>query len=320
MNKTTSTYLTLAGACLLGTILFVFLLGSVSFNPIKTMPNLPQAPIEVVSGTVYRTQLYNANFGDSLTVDIWTPEGYNPNQTYPVLYMHDGQNLFDPNSTWNKQAWNIDDAISQLAAQGKIEAPIVVGVHSIGSSRIGDLMPEKVQALIKDSTVWAYMDAMCQGKYRGDEYVDFLVNTIKPFVDETFSTKPEKEHTAVMGSSMGGLMSFYTLCEAPHVFSKAGCVSTHLGNDPQNGALAYALMDYLEQALPQDNEHFIYLDCGDQNIDAPYAPFYPQLVDKIANLGYKDRMLHGFYPGAGHTETDWAARVHVAIEYFFSRR
>lgn len=301
-------------ACLCAMIAFA------SCTSNKPMPNLPQAPLEVVSGTVYRTKLYNANFGDSLTVDIWTPEGYNTKNTYPVLYMHDGQNLFDPNSTWNKQAWNVDDAITQLAAEGKIEAPIVVGVHSIGESRIGDLMPEKVAPLIKDSTIFAYMDAMCQGKYRGDQYVDFLVNTIKPFVDSVFSTKPEVENTAVMGSSMGGLMSFYALCEAPQVFSKAGCFSTHIGNDPNNGALAYALMDYLEQALPQDSTHYIYLDCGDQNIDAPYAPFFPALVQKIENLGYKDRMLSGFYPGAGHTETDWAARVHVALEYFFSRR
>ena len=212
-------------------------------------------------------------------------------------------------------------SVKQLSifAENKIEAPIVVGVHSIGESRIGDLMPKKVQPLIKDSTIWAYMDAMCHGQYRGDAYVDFLVNTIKPFVDSVFSTKPEAEHTVVMGSSMGGLMSFYALCEAPQVFSKAGCFSTHIGNDPNNGALAYALMDYLEQALPQDNAHYIYLDCGDQNIDAPYAPFYPALVEKIEQLGYKDRMLSGFYPGAGHTETDWAARVHVALEYFFKK-
>ncbi len=285
----------------------------------KPMPELPQAPIEVVSGTVYRTTLYNANFGDSLTVDIWTPEGYNTATTYPVLYMHDGQNLFDPNSTWNKQAWNIDDAIAKLVAEDKIEAPIVVGVHSIGESRIGDLMPEKVQTLIKDSTIYAFMNVMCKGQYRGDEYVDFLVNTVKPFVDSVFSTQPEMEHTSVMGSSMGGLMSFYALCEAPHVFSKAGCVSTHIGSEANNGALAYALMDYLEQALPQDSAHYIYLDCGDQNIDAPYAPFFPALVEKVASLGYQDRMLSGFYPGAGHTETDWAARVHVALEYFFKK-
>jgi predicted alpha/beta superfamily hydrolase len=192
----------------------------------KPMPNLPEAPLEVVSGTVYRTKLYHANFGDSLTVDIWTPDGYNTNQAYPVLYMHDGQNLFDPNSTWNKQAWNVDDAITQLVAEGKIEAPIVVGVHSIGETRIGDLMPKKVAPLIKDSTVWAYMDAMCRGQYRGDAYVDFLVYTVKPFVDETFSTKPEKEHTAVMGSSMGGLMSLFAITKYNQWFSKAACVSS----------------------------------------------------------------------------------------------
>lgn len=285
----------------------------------KPMPNLPEAPLEVVNGTVYRTKLYHANFGDSLTVDIWTPDGYNTNQAYPVLYMHDGQNLFDPNSTWNKQAWNIDDAIAKLVAENKIEAPIVVGVHSIGESRIGDLMPVKVQGLIKDSTIWNEMNAMCQGKYRGDAYVEFLTQTVKPYVDSVFSTKPQMEHTAVMGSSMGGLMSFYTLCEAPNVFSKAGCVSTHIGRDANNGALAYALMDYLGQALPQDSLHYVYLDCGDQNIDAPYAPFYPALVEKIEQLGYKDRMLQGFYPGAGHTETDWAARVHIPLEYFFKK-
>ena len=320
MKKSSTKILVLAGVCFVLFLLIAIFMGSISVETQKPMPNLPQAPLEVVSGTVYRTKLYNANFGDSLTVDIWTPEGYNTNQAYPVLYMHDGQNLFDPNSTWNKQAWNVDDAITQLVADGKIEAPIVVGVHSIGETRIGDLMPKKVAPLIKDSTVWAYMDAMCRGQYRGDAYVDFLVNTVKPFVDETFSTKPEKEHTAVMGSSMGGLMSFYTLCEAPHVFSKAGCVSTHIARTADNGALAEALMAYLETALPQDNEHFIYLDCGDQNIDEPYAPFYPALVQKIEDLGYKDRMLHGFYPGAGHTETDWAARVHVPLAYFFSRR
>lgn len=283
----------------------------------KPMPTIPTSPVKAVKGTVYRTQLLNKNFGQKLTVDIYTPEGYSTDKTYPVLYMHDGQNLFDPNTTWNKQSWNVDDAIAKLVAEGKMEAPIVVGIHSLSATRIGDLMPEKMKPYIKDQAVLDYIDDMCGGQYRGDEYVDFMVNTLKPFVDSVFSTKPEPQHTAVMGSSMGGLMSFYALCEAPHVFSKAGCLSTHIGTDPEDGTLAYALMDYLKDNLPKDNTHFIYLDCGDQNVDAPYAPFFPELVQTIKDAGYQDRVLHGFYPGAGHSENDWAARVHIPLEYFF---
>ena len=105
---------------------------------------LPKSPKEVTTGKLYRTRVTGETFKSTVLLDIWVPDCYTPTEKYPVLYLHDGQNLYDAKSSWNKQAWEIDQVGGRLIAEGKIKPFIAVGIHSINTTRVCDLMPEKV--------------------------------------------------------------------------------------------------------------------------------------------------------------------------------
>ena len=184
---------------------------------------LTKSPKVVSTGTLYRAKVKGETFTSTVHLDIWVPEGYTTDEKYPVLYLHDGQNLYDANSSWNKQAWEIDEVGGRLIAEGKIKPFIAVGIHSSNNTRVCDLMPEKVLTEYFDHEKYTTtgFESYCSKEIRGDEYVDLIVNTIKPMVDATFSTLTDRENTAVMGSSMGGLASFYAMCERPDKIGRA---------------------------------------------------------------------------------------------------
>ena len=290
-------------------------------EPEKPMPSLSKSPKAVTTGTLYRTRLYDAEFGGYLTLDIWTPEGYNTKEKYPVVYLHDGQNLYDKNSSWNKQAWEIDEVGGKLIAEGTIRPFIAVGIHSIDNSRICDLMPERILNEYFDTEKYSTtgFESYCNKELRGDEYIGMIVNTIKPAVDSIFSTLPDRDNTAIMGSSMGGLISFYGMCERPDVFGTAICMSTHLSVSGEKG-WAEAVFAYLRDKLPTDGQHRLYFDCGNKTSDQYYVPFYNEMIKIPTELGYTaDNYANGYYPGAAHEEKSWAARVHVPLTFLYGK-
>lgn len=284
---------------------------------------LAKSPKEVTSGTLYRTKVKGETFNSTVNLDIWVPDCYTPNEKYPVLYLHDGQNLYDAKSSWNKQAWEIDKVGGKLIEEGKIRPFIAVGIFSIDNTRVCDLMPEKVLTEYFDHEKYSTtgFESYCNKEIRGDEYVDLIVNTIKPMIDTTFSTLPDKENTAVMGSSMGGLASFYAMCERPDIFGTAICVSTHMSVKGET-CWAEAVFAYLRDKLPTDGEHRIYFDCGDKTSDYYYVPFFEELVLIPQEKGYtveNGKLSHGFYPGTAHDEASWSKRVDVPLTFLFKK-
>src|SRR5262249_9148503 len=129
---------------------------------------------------------------------------------YPVLYMHDGQNLFEAATSAFGTEWQVDENIDAAVAAGRMDEVIAVGVHNT-ANRIWEDTPG------------------CDATYGGggaEVYERFLIDTVKPFIDQSFRTLPDKDNTAVMGSSLGGLLSFYLARRNPTVFAKAGCMSS----------------------------------------------------------------------------------------------
>ncbi|EEF22348.1 enterochelin esterase, putative, partial [Ricinus communis] len=150
--------------------------------------------------------------GNSRKLRIYLPPGYdaNPAQRYPVLYMHDGQNLFDPGTAAFGTAWAIGATVDSLIASGAIQPIIVVGIDNT-PDRIAEYTP------------------CCDKEHGGgklDAYAAFLVDTVKPWVDANLRTLQDREHTAIMGSSLGGIASVYIAQQYPQVFSRAGGVSS----------------------------------------------------------------------------------------------
>ena len=284
---------------------------------------LAKSPKEVTTGKLYRTKVVGDTFKSTVYLDIWVPDCYSPIEKYPVLYLHDGQNLYDAKSSWNKQAWEIDKVGGKLIEEGKIKPFIAVGIFSIDNTRVCDLMPEKVLTEYFDHEKYQTtgFENYCKKEIRGDEYVDLIVNTIKPLIDSTFSTLPDMENTAIMGSSMGGLASFYAMCERPDIFGTAICVSTHMSVEGET-SWAEAVFAYLRDKLPTDSDHKIYFDCGDKTSDYYYVPFFDELVSIPQEKGYtveNGKLSYGFYPGTAHDEASWCKRVDVPLTFLYKK-
>ncbi len=292
----------------------VFALAACSQNRV----DLPESERQVSSGKLYEMHLFSPELNETVKIDIWAPENYDATTAHNVLYMHDGQNLFDPEVTWNHQSWNMDSTTQMLIDKGAIPPTIIVGIYSVDTTRIGDLMPEKLFNLIANDTTHQHFDAWTNGKYRGEKYLAFIVQTLKPEIDHLFSTNPAREATAVMGSSMGGLISLAAITEYPEIFGAAGCLSTHINNPTENGGLYEGFKVYLAENLQLDEKHRLYIDCGDQTVDADYAPFFNDFSAHINSLT-EAQLFAEIFPGTAHTESDWEKRANIPLEFMFGK-
>ena len=250
----------------------------------------------------------------SRNVDVWIPPGYEQgDRRFPVLYMHDGQNLFDAKTSYIGVDWGVAEALECLVAQGRVGGAIVVGIWCT-DLRVREYLPQKPL----ESSKWALSRArsMYGGHPLSDGYLHFLVDELKPYVDAHYHTLSGRESTFIMGSSMGGLISIYALCEYPHVFCGAGCLSTHWP------AGRKWMIAYLQEHLPVPGMHRIYLDHGTEALDASYASYQRQVDRVMAAAGYrqgKDWMTQVF-AGAEHSERAWRQRVHIPLEFLLSPR
>jgi len=245
-------------------------------------------------------------------VDVWLPPDYETDtaRRYPILYMHDGQNLFDPATSTLQVDWGVDEALERLIAAGNVPPVIVVGVWCT-ALRVREYLPERPFTTPAGQQKLRAMSPELQGGPLSDAYLRFLTSELKPFIDATYRTRPEREATSIMGSSMGGLISLYAVCEYPDIFAGAGCVSTHW---PIADGL---IVDALPGMLPSPGMHKFYFDFGTETLDALYEP-YQQRADAImAKAGYTQGQdwLTRKFPGAEHSERSWRERVHIPLEF-----
>ncbi len=287
-------------------------------------PKAPFEPsqLEVTSGNLWRANIFSPELNETIKVDVWTPNGYTTSKKYPVVYMHDGQNLFDANSTWNHQAWEIDSVMGMLIVENKIRPAVVVGIHSVDTTRIGDLMPERVVEMTPPGEVRDFIDMMCRGQYRADEYLSFIVNTLKPIIDTHFSTLTDRKSTSIMGSSMGGLISIYGVTEYPDVFGAAVCMSTHwTGAIGDNADFPTAMKYYLMDKFPRNGDYLLYFDNGDCSYDSQYIPAYELMNSLFDFLGYHEgeKLKTGIFQGHSHSEQSWSQRVEIPLEFLYKR-
>jgi enterochelin esterase-like enzyme len=280
-----------------------------------------QALARVSVGTLERLAVPPSKFIEPRPVEVWLPEGYaakaRAGKRFKVLYMHDGQMLFDPATTWNRTAWNVHEVLARLMREGKVADTIIVGVFNIDKKRYIEYFPEKFLDEMTTAARAAFLRDSLKDVPQADNYLRFLVQELKPRVDATYATRTGAEHTAIMGSSMGGLISVYAMSEYPQVFGGAAGLSTHWpGIGKPNAALPLAAYNYLNRKLPSPQGHRLYQDHGDQGLDAMYAP-YQQFVDQIVrDAGYTQaNYLSKVYPGDEHNEKAWNRRLDVPLVF-----
>lgn len=269
-------------------------------------------------GTVERLSDFPSKLVHARPVDVWLPPGYSPAKRYSVLYMHDGQMLFDATTTWNKKAWKVDAVASRLMAQGSVKEFIVVGPWNNGRFRHAEYFPGKFLPHLPHELRGKLIQQGLQGQSRSDDYLRFLVEELKPAIDARYATRTEREATFLMGSSMGGLISAYALCEYPEVFGGAACLSTHwIGSLQHNDEIPSAAIAYLRDALPNPRTVRWWMDRGTTELDAQYARAQARIDALMAEKGFVTgpRYQSRVYEGAGHNEDDWAQRLHEPLEF-----
>ena len=247
-------------------------------------------------------------------VDVYLPHSYGSKSTrYPVVYMHDGQNLSDP-STAFAGTWDLDATLERLAEHG-IE-PIVVGVHNAREERLTEYSP--------------FRDPR-HGGGEADAYLAFLAETVKPRVDRLFRTQPHRDATVILGSSMGGLVSLYAYFRYPWMFGRAGAMSPSLWFGRG------ALFDFIEEARTPDGR--LYLDVGTHEGAATLrdARTLGRLLVKKKGFardrrsrrrqtlydgpnrrtqsGGAARLRYVEDPAGGHNEASWAGRLSGALAF-----
>ncbi len=226
-------------------------------------------------------------------VYVYLPPSYGTagDRRYPVLYMHDGQNLFDPALSFSG-AWRVDLAM-QTAARLGFEA-IIVGVSNMGGARLDEYSP--------------FFDESVGGGGAADLYVDFLLHTLKPMIDAQFRTQPAPASTGILGSSMGGLVSLYAFFREPHAFGACGVLSPALWFGKR------AILPFVEAAAAPPGR--IWLDVGTAE-GARTVMNVRLLRDVLTRKGYVEgeslRVM--IAAGAAHNEAAWGRRIKKAIPF-----
>jgi len=232
--------------------------------------------------------------GNTRDVMIYLPPSYaSSERRYPVIFMHDGQNLFDARTSFAGE-WNVDETLDAASGEG-LEA-IVVGIGNTGA-RITEYSP---------------FDDVRHGQARGDAYLAFITDTLKPAVDAAFRTLVTREHTGIAGSSMGGLISLYAFFKRADVFGFAGVMSPALWYG-QRG-----VFEFLKTVKHVGGR--IYLDVGTQE-GKPEVDDVARLRDRLVQLGYREDqdLLYVIAPNAGHNESAWATRWGRELRFLLGR-
>lgn len=283
-----------------------------------------------VSAEISRLLFDSEALDDEITVDVWTPSSYDPlrGEGYPVVYVHDGQNVFDPEQAFAGVAWELDDIADRLADNGEIEAPIIVAIHNRGARnlRANDYFPEmSLEYIATEDKPRTYIYETCRDGFFGDEYTAFVATELKPLVDSQYNTSSERTYT--VGSSMGALASLYLFCEYPGIFKGAACLSTHwigsfklnsdytLTDDP---VCASAIFEYLDNNLPQPTGRKLYFDQGTEGWDADYLKYESSAREIATGDAYdcaSGSLMTYDATGAGHNEWFWQQRADKPLKY-----
>lgn len=262
-------------------------------------------------------------------VTVWLPPGYGKSrQRYSVVYMHDGQNLFDPARSNLNKVWAADTSALRLMDKGAVEPFIIVGIDHPGADRGRQYLPQSILERLP-ADIRLKLEAQGNGKpVISDEYLRFIVEELRPLINRRFRTRTGRTHTAIAGSSMGGLISFYAIARYPAIFGKAAAVSTHWPlaapgwSDAERELLIAAWRDFIALDLGGPQGRRIWFDHGTATLDRFYAPYQRAVDAALADNGWRNGrdFTSQVYDGAAHEENAWAARMDDIFLWLFGKQ
>jgi predicted alpha/beta superfamily hydrolase len=234
-------------------------------------------------------------------IRIYLPPSYasDQNKHYPVLYVHDGQNVFHAAESFSGESWNLHQTAEKLIKKKLIEEIVIVAADNMGEERLSE---------------YAHQDGFYKGervKAQGFKYEKFLIQELMPFIEENYRIKKGAENTALMGSSMGGLVTFNIGLRRTDLFSKLAVMS------PSFWWGKSSPLEKINSYNYQNLNSKIWLDTGDA--EGKFMSFTEEVISRLKYLKQSLNLDLLYYqvPGAVHSETAWAARVHCPLIYFY---
>ena len=246
---------------------------------------------------VLAQRLAMPGLGRERTLRLYLPPSYEsaPTRRYPVIYMHDAQNLFDDATSFAGE-WGIDETLDEFARTRGFEA-IVVGIDNGGEERLHELSP------------WTNPK---YGPAQGEQYMAFVVDAVKPFIDARYRTQPGRESTAIAGSSMGGLISHYALLRYPQVFGKAAIFS------PSYWYSSEVYTQTKAHPWPAGTRTYFYIGGRE---DEESVPDLERMIPLLATPDHAVRQVTvHIVPGNEHNERAWRAEFPLAVAWLFEVR
>lgn len=247
---------------------------------------------QITESVKYHTNLGNSHIIPSRDIIVWLPPEYDIDslKRYPVLYMQDGQNIIDPETSSFGVDWQLDENADTLIREGFINPIIIVGIYNTSLRR--------VEYGINDTSFI---------------YKRFIVNELKPFIDSLYRTKPESEFNAVAGSSLGGLIAFELAWEFPETFAKCACVSPAFDIDQ------YDYVSVVQNSDSVEISNQIYVDLGGLGVDTLLKGGVDEMISVLEQKGFEKgkNLFFEYYPEATHFEKDWSDRVWKILIYLF---
>ena len=234
---------------------------------------------------------------------MYLPPGYHESDVRcPVLYMQDGQNLFDPSTAFAGNDWRMDMTADELIRRGEIEPLIIVGIYNTGVRRISEYTPTK--------------DPRRRKGGKGDRYAKMMAQELKPFIDREYRTRRGTQHTGIGGSSLGALVSLEAGLLYPRVFGRMAIMSPSVWWDSRS------ILDMVAAYQPETRAR-IWLDAGTAEGDAPQSVVNDLriLCEVLKSRGWREGvdLRCGEYQDAGHNEHAWASRFDEVLKYLFPR-
>lgn len=268
---------------------------TVQLRPIFWKSRLKLAkPERAIVGTVrYHRALTGAGLAHARDLIVWLPPSYEtaPTKRYPVLYVHDGQNIFDPSTSFTGHDWRMDETADSLIRMERMEEVIMVGIGNTP-----DRLPE-------------YSDSPL-----GDAYREFVISTVKPLMDSTYRTKPDRRHTAIMGSSLGGLCSFLFAWKRPDIFGAAAGLSTSFWYDDERTLKEIRGYTGAKKAVRW------YLDCGGR--ERELLSGYRRMTEILKKQGYSKGTDLEYHLDANgvHNELSWSRRTWRPLLFLYGKK
>jgi predicted alpha/beta superfamily hydrolase len=237
------------------------------------------------------SQFYSPQLNNSRRIWVWLPDNYEKDEDtrYPVLYMHDGQNVFDPATSFSGVSWNVDGTLKKMVKSGKSREVIIVALDSNDDRE----------------SEYDFME-------RGEQYADFIVQTVKPFIDSEYRTESDRDNTALMGSSLGALISIEVMWKYPQIFSKiAGLSLPAFYNDD-------SIFSIVTRETKPEEKLKIYFDHGTRGQDRWYGRSAREFCRHLLKCGIPESdVTYKVFRNADHTEADWAKRVKIPLAFLF---